>query len=90
MDCLWRLSDWTQLKEHLSSSAVLKGGAMEDSPALLMTRAYLALQEGHVQEVRHGASGPHTSHDTIFLPSKGMLSEKAHRLADDVSFCRPS
>mgnify|MGYP001807041598 CR=1 FL=1 len=49
MDCLWRLSDWTQLREQLNSNAA-KGGAVEESPALLMTRAYLALQEGHVQE----------------------------------------
>ncbi len=48
VDCLWRLSDWTQLREHLNSP-IAKGGAMEDSPSLLMTRAYLALQEGNVQ-----------------------------------------
>ncbi|GFR40173.1 hypothetical protein Agub_g730, partial [Astrephomene gubernaculifera] len=49
VDCLWRLSDWTQLREQLNSAAA-KGGSVEDSPGLLMTRAYLALQEGHVQE----------------------------------------
>lgn len=80
VDCLWRLSDWTQLKEHLSSSAVLKGGAMEDSPALLMTRAYLALQEGHVQEVR-AAGGHRPRKDTGTLCQPHEVNEKAAWLA---------
>ncbi|GIL45633.1 hypothetical protein Vafri_2841, partial [Volvox africanus] len=49
VDCLWRLSDWTQFREHLNST-MAKGGGMEDTPSLLMTRAYLALQEGNVQD----------------------------------------
>lgn len=59
VDCLWRLSDWTQLREHLNS-VMVKGGALEDSPALLMTRAYLALQEGNVQ-VRGRMGGPNAA-----------------------------
>ncbi|KAG1663525.1 hypothetical protein FOA52_003153, partial [Chlamydomonas sp. UWO 241] len=43
VDCLWRLSDWPTLKDTLHNKA-----QVEEGVSTLMTRAYLALQEGDV------------------------------------------
>ena len=41
MDCLWRMQEWSALKDTLLNKA-----QVEENVTTLMTRAYLALQVG--------------------------------------------